>query len=102
MTLKSVVIIYQDLKSMEQQKEKIEQDYLASVEKLKERQEEIRQLHKVRFIIYQYGSQDSCSYNYFADLFKLCFFFHIATFVGIMNAVWLYVESSKIFSQLFL
>jgi len=33
---------------MEQQKKMIENEHLRSVEKLKEREEEIRQLHKVK------------------------------------------------------
>ena len=37
----------QDLKTMEQQKKTIENEHLSSLEKLKEREEEIRQLHKV-------------------------------------------------------
>lgn len=37
----------QDLKAMEQQKKMIENEHLSSLEKLKEREEEIRQLHKV-------------------------------------------------------
>lgn len=38
----------QDLKTMEQQKMTIEKEHLSSLEKLKQREEEIRQLHKVR------------------------------------------------------
>ena len=37
----------QDLKAMEQHKKMIENEHLSSLEKLKEREEEIRQLHKV-------------------------------------------------------
>ena len=41
----------QDLKTMEQQKKMIENEHLTSLEKLKEREEEIRQLHKVRMTV---------------------------------------------------
>ena len=35
---------------MEQQKKMIENEHLTSLEKLKEREEEIRQLHKVKIV----------------------------------------------------
>lgn len=50
-----VILFYffceQDLKTMEQQKMTIEKEHLSSLEKLKQREEEIRQLHKVRMSI---------------------------------------------------
>ena len=54
---------------MEQQKKMIENEHLTSLEKLKEREEEIRQLHKVQC--------NSCGFKFFQPK---CSFFTISEF----------------------
>lgn len=54
---------------MEQQKKMVENEHLTSLEKLKEREEEIRQLHKVRIVTSNcFPPENGFPYNYYLEI----------------------------------